>query len=73
MYGIFIHCRLAVGTNKGLAVIDTETNTVLHILSSITSLLCEFNKLGSLCKLYFVHHDILSLNMLSLTNQIDTQ
>ena len=41
-YEVYIDIvRLAVGTNKGLAVIDTENNTVLHILSSLTSLLCK--------------------------------
>ena len=35
-----------MGTNKGLAVIDTENNTVLHILSSLTSLLCKSWLLG---------------------------
>ena len=47
MYYIMLSiCRLAVGTNKGLAVIDTENNTVLHILSSLTSLLCKSWFLG---------------------------
>ena len=34
-------CRLVIGTNRGFALINTETNACLSILSTLTSFLCE--------------------------------
>ena len=33
--------RLAIATRRGFAIVDTESNSCLYILSSSTSILCK--------------------------------